>query len=79
MHIGRRLSACPAEGCQRLHKLPISAGFQGAVLESCDAKDDDTANFVVGGVWKTIEGQKNYVLYDIPEAASSAQVARKQP
>jgi outer membrane protein OmpA-like peptidoglycan-associated protein len=62
-----------AKGCT---DNPYLTRFPGSTIELCASKDDDTYNFPVGSARKEIEGKLNHVLYNIPAAASSAQVGR---
>jgi OmpA-OmpF porin, OOP family len=64
-----------AKGCK---DSPYLSRFPGTIINGCESKDDDTADFVmgVGKPVKTIEGKKNHVTYLMAPAATNVQVAR---
>ena len=62
------------KGCQ---DPPYLSRFPGSILESCDAKDDDTFTFPMAkGQQKTLEGKKVVYYYLLPSGASKPQVWR---
>jgi outer membrane protein OmpA-like peptidoglycan-associated protein len=64
-----------AKGCT---DSPYLSRFPGTIINSCEAKDDDTADFImgVGKANKKVEGKKYAVAYLMAPNATNVQVAR---
>lgn len=64
-----------AKGCK---DSPYLSRFPGTIIGSCEAKDDDAADFVMGEgkPVKTMEGKKSTLVYLMAPNATNVQVAR---